>query len=133
MLFAYAAATVPKLTVILRKAYGGAYLAMCSADMGADVVYAWPGSEIAVMGAEGAVKILYRRELAAAAEPRALEETLAAQYREKFASPYAAARKGMITDVIEPSQTRAVLSMALRNTLSKRETRPPKKHGNIPL
>ncbi|HRE04321.1 MAG TPA: acyl-CoA carboxylase subunit beta [Opitutaceae bacterium] len=133
MLFAYAAATVPKLTVILRKAYGGAYLAMCSADMGADVVYAWPGSEIAVMGAEGAVKILYRRELAAATEPHTLEETLVAQYRDKFASPYAAARKGMITDVIEPSQTRAVLSMALRNTLSKRETRPPKKHGNIPL
>lgn len=133
MLFAYAAATVPKLTIILRKAYGGAYLAMCSADMGADVVYAWPGSEIAVMGAEGAVKVLYRRELAAAPDPRALEAELVSQYREKFASPYAAARKGMITDVIEPSQTRAVLSMALRNTLSKRETRPPKKHGNIPL
>jgi propionyl-CoA carboxylase beta chain len=133
MLFAYAAATVPKMTVILRKAYGGAYLAMCSADMGADVVYAWPTSEIAVMGAEGAVKILYKREIAAAADPAAKEKELVAQYREKFASPYAAARKGMITDVIEPAQTRAVLAMALRNTLPKRETRPPKKHGNIPL
>jgi propionyl-CoA carboxylase beta chain len=133
MLFAYAAATVPKLTVILRKAYGGAYLAMCSADMGADVVYAWPGSEIAVMGAEGGSKDSLPSRTGWGAEPRALEAALVAQYREKFASPYAAARKGMITDVIEPSQTRAVLSMALRNTLSKRETRPPKKHGNIPL
>lgn len=133
MLFAYAAATVPKLTFILRKAYGGAYLAMCSADMGADVVYAWPSSEIAVMGAEGATKILYKREIAAAADPKTKQAELVAEYREKFASPYAAARKGMITDVIEPAQTRAVLSMALRNTLSKRETRPPKKHGNIPL
>jgi len=133
MLFAYAAATVPKLTVILRKAYGGAYLAMCSADMGADAVYAWPTSEIAVMGAEGAVKILYKREISSAADPKAKEAELVAEYRQKFASPYAAARKAMITDVIEPSQTRAVLAMALRNTLSKRETRPPKKHGNIPL
>jgi len=133
MLFAYAAATVPKLTIILRKAYGGAYLAMCSADMGADVVYAWPTSEIAVMGAEGAVKILYKREITSAADPKAKEAELVAEYRKKFASPYAAARKAMITDVIEPSQTRAVLAMALRNTLSKRETRPPKKHGNIPL
>lgn len=130
MLFAYGAATVPKITVILRKAYGGAYLAMCSQDMGADFVYAWPTAEIAVMGAEGAVKILYRREIEkdASVESRLIEE-----YREKFASPYQAAGRGMITDVIEPAQTRAVVGMALRNTLSKRETRPPKKHGNIPL
>jgi propionyl-CoA carboxylase beta chain len=133
MLFAYASATVPKITFILRKAYGGAYLAMCSRDMGADAVYAWPTAEIAVMGAEGAVKILFKREISAAADPKAKEKELAAEYREKFASPYEAASKGMITDVIEPSQTRAILSMALRNTLSKRETRPPKKHGNIPL
>lgn len=133
MLFAYAAASVPKITVILRKAYGGAYLAMCSADMGADLVYAWPTAEIAVMGAEGAVKILYKREIAAAADPKAKEAELAADYRDKFASPYQAARKAMITDVIEPAQTRAVVAMALRNTLSKRDTRPPKKHGNIPL
>jgi propionyl-CoA carboxylase beta chain len=133
MLFAYAAATVPKLTFILRKAYGGAYLAMCSRDMGADAVYAWPTAEIAVMGAEGAVKILFKREISAASDPKAKEKELAAEYREKFASPYEAASKGMITDVIEPAQTRGILAMALRNTLSKRETRPPKKHGNIPL
>jgi propionyl-CoA carboxylase beta chain len=133
MLFAYAAATVPKITVIMRKAYGGAYLAMCSADMGADLVYAWPCAEIAVMGAEGAVKVLFKREIAAAAEPKKKEKELAAEYREKFASPYEAAGKAMITDVIAPSQTRGIVAMALRNTLSKRETRPPKKHGNIPL
>jgi propionyl-CoA carboxylase beta chain len=133
MLFAYAAASVPKITVIMRKAYGGAYLAMCSADMGADLVYAWPTAEIAVMGAEGAVKILYKREIAAAKEPKVKESELATEYRAKFASPYEAARKGLITDVIEPAQTRAVVAMALRNTLSKRDTRPPKKHGNIPL
>ncbi len=133
MLFAYASATVPKITIIMRKAYGGAYLAMCSSDMGADVVYAWPCAEIAVMGAEGAAKILFKREITAAADPKAKEKELAADYREKFASPYTAARKGMITDVIEPAQTRSIVALALRNTLSKREARPPKKHGNIPL
>ena len=130
MLFAYSAATVPKITVILRKAYGGAYLAMCSKDLGADFVYAWPTAEIAVMGAEGAVKILFKREID---KDPSSEATLISEYREKFASPYQAASKGMITDVIDPGQTRAVVGMALRNTLSKRETRPPKKHGNIPL
>ncbi|MBX3745705.1 MAG: acyl-CoA carboxylase subunit beta [Verrucomicrobiae bacterium] len=133
MLFAYAAATVPKITVILRKAYGGAYLAMCSGDMGADVVYAWPTAEIAVMGAEGAVKILYKREIAAAADPKAKEAELVEEYRRRFCSPYEAAQKAMITDIIEPSETRATVAMALRNTLTKRETRPPKKHGSIPL
>jgi propionyl-CoA carboxylase beta chain len=133
MLFAYAAATVPKITVIIRKAYGGAYLAMCSRDMGADLVFAWPTAEIAVMGAEGAVKILYKREIAEAADPKTKEAEYAKAYREKFASPYEAASKAMITDVIEPAQTRSVVAMALRNTLPKRETRPPKKHGNIPL
>lgn len=130
MLFAYGAATVPKITVIMRKAYGGAYLAMCSQDLGADLVFAWPTAEIAVMGAEGAVKILYKREID---KDPASESKLIADYRAKFASPYQAAGKGMITDVIRPSQTRAMVAMALRNTLSKRETRPPKKHGNIPL
>jgi propionyl-CoA carboxylase beta chain len=133
MLFAYAAATVPKITVILRKAYGGAYLAMCSQDMGADMVFAWPCAEIAVMGAEGAVKILYKKEISSAAEPKAEEAKLMAEYREKFCSPFEAAGRGMITDVIEPSETRAVVAMALRNTLSKRETRPAKKHGTIPM
>ena len=130
MLFAYGAATVPKITVILRKAYGGAYLAMCSQDLGADLVFAWPTAEIAVMGAEGAVKILYKREIT---KDPASEKTLIEEYRRKFASPYQAASMGMITDVIDPAQTRAIVAMALRNTLSKRETRPPKKHGNIPL
>jgi len=130
MLFAYGAATVPKITVILRKAYGGAYLAMCSQDLGADLVFAWPTAEIAVMGAEGAVKILYKREID---KDPSSESKLIADYRAKFASPYQAAGQGMITDVIKPSQTRAMVAMALRNTLSKRETRPPKKHGNIPL
>jgi propionyl-CoA carboxylase beta chain len=133
MLFAYASATVPKITVILRKAYGGAYLAMCSADMGADFVYAWPTAEIAVMGAEGAVKILYKRDIAAARDPKAREAELVNDYREKFCSPYEAARKAMITDVIRPAETRAVVSLALRNSLTKRETRPPKKHGTIPM
>ncbi|HTL58657.1 MAG TPA: acyl-CoA carboxylase subunit beta [Candidatus Limnocylindrales bacterium] len=133
MLFAYAAATVPKVTLIMRKAYGGAYLAMCSADMGADFVYAWPTAEIAVMGAEGAVKILYKREITAAKDPKVKEAELVANYREKFCSPYEAARNAMITDVITPAETRATISLALRNSLTKRETRPPKKHGTIPL
>jgi propionyl-CoA carboxylase beta chain len=133
MLFAYAAASVPKVTVIMRKSYGGAYLAMCSRDMGADLVYAWPSAEIAVMGAEGAVGVLYKKEIAAASDPAQRASELAAEYREKFSSPYEAAAKAMISDVIEPAQTRCVVALALRNTISKRETRPPKKHGNIPL
>ncbi len=133
MLFAYAAATVPKITVILRKAYGGAYLAMCSRDMGADMVFAWPTAEIAVMGAEGAVKIIYRHEIEASTDPKMLETKLVSEYHERFASPYHAAAHALITDVIEPSRTRSTVALALRTTLSKRETRPPKKHGNIPL
>ena len=133
MLFAYAASTVPKITVILRKAYGGAYLAMCNRDAGADVVLAWPTAEIAVMGAEGAVSILYKDEIKKAANPKARREELIAEYRSKFASPYQAASLALVTDVIDPAETRAAVSKALRNTLSKRETRPPKKHGNIPL
>ena len=130
---AYAAATVPKITIIMRKAYGGAYLAMCSSDLGADLVFAWPTAEIAVMGAEGAVKILFKREISSATDPKKKEKELSADYRDKFAAPYEAASKALITDVIEPSQTRGIVAMALRNTLAKRETRPPKKHGNIPL
>jgi len=133
MLFAYASATVPKLTVILRKAYGGSYLAMCSQEMGADFVYAWPNAEIAVMGAEGAVNFLYRQELKDATDRKAKSTELAAKYRAEFASPYLSASHGYITDVIEPSETRGVLALALRKTISKRELRPAKKHGNIPL
>lgn len=133
MLFAYSASTVPKITVITRKAYGGSYLAMCSRDLGADMVLAWPTAEIAVMGAEGAVNVLYRKKLAAAEDQLAMREELISEYRDRFASPYMAASHGMITDVILPSQTRAVVSLGLRSTLHKSETRPPKKHGLIPL
>ncbi len=133
MLFAYASCTTPKITVILRKAYGGSYLAMCSQEMGADFVYAWPSAEIAVMGAEGAVNLLYRKELSEAADRKAKMTELASQYRAEFASPYLSAQHGYITDVIEPSETRGVLALSLRKTLAKRELRPAKKHGNIPL
>ncbi len=133
LLFAYAASTVPKITLIMRKAYGGAYLAMCSQDLGADMVFAWPTAEIAVMGAEGATRILYRNEIKNAEDPKKRQAELIKEYRERFASPYQAAGAGMITDVINPAETRRVLALALRDTLSKRETRPPKKHGNIPL
>ena len=133
LLFAYAGSTVPKITVILRKAYGGSYLAMCSQEMGADFVYAWPSAEIAVMGAEGAVNVLHGKEIKAAADPRALAAKLAAEYRAEFASPYLSAGRGYITDVIAPGATRWTLALALRKLRSKRQTRPPKKHGNIPL
>jgi acetyl-CoA carboxylase carboxyltransferase component len=133
MLFAYGATTVPKITVIMRKAYGGSYLAMCSRDMGADLVLAWPTAEIAVMGAEGAVNILYRKELSEADDRAKRAAELAAEYRTQFASPYLSAGKMFVHDVIEPSQTRAKVALALRTLLSKRENRPAKKHGNIPL
>jgi len=133
MLFAYSGATVPKITMLLRKSYGGAYLAMCSQDLGADVVYAWPTAEVAVMGAEGAVNILYRKELKEAEDAAARRAELISDYRAEFASPYLAAARGYVTDIIEPAKTRSVLSMTLRKLLHKRETRPPKKHGNIPL
>ncbi len=133
LLFAYASCTSPKITIILRKAYGGSYMAMCSKEMGADFVYAWPHAEIAVMGAEGAVNILYRKELAEVADRKARAAELAAEYRAQFATPYLSAEHGYITDVIEPAETRGVLALALRKTLAKRELRPAKKHGNIPL
>jgi propionyl-CoA carboxylase beta chain len=133
MLFAWASGTVPKITLICRKAYGGAYLAMCSSDMGADFVFAWPTAEIAVMGAQGALKVLYKKELDEAEDPVALEQELRASYSEKFASPYQAASNGMITDVIDPAASRSTLALAFRGIMGKHETRPPKKHGNIPL
>ena len=133
LLFAFASCTTPKVTVILRKAYGGSYLAMCSREMGADFVFAWPTAEIAVMGAEGAVTVLYSKELKAAKDPKAKARELAAAYRAEFASPYMAASKGYITDVIDPAFTRSTIALSLRKALSKREVRPPKKHGNIPL
>ncbi len=133
MLFAYGAATVPKLTVVVRKAYGGAYVAMCSKDMGADRVCAWPTAEIAVMGAEGAVNVLYRKQLAAADDPEAERAKLLEAYSEAFATPYAAAERGLVDDVIEPAETRAYLAANLQVLRAKRELRPQKKHGLIPL
>lgn len=133
MLYAYASCTVPLVTVIMRKAYGGAYIAMASKDLGGDVVYAWPTAEIAVMGAEGAAKIIYKKELAAAEDKNALYKKLVADYREKFSKPYQAAESGIITDVINPAETRSKISLALRTLLSKRVKRPNKKHGLSPL
>lgn len=133
MLFAYGAATVPKLTVIVRKAYGGAYLAMCSRDMGADRVCAWPSAEIAVMGAEGAANILYRKEIEEAADPVETRRELVDRYRSTFSTPYVAAARGLIDDVIEPAETRGWLIAALEILKAKRELRPQKKHGLIPL
>jgi len=133
LLYAYCEATVPKMTVITRKAYGGAYLAMCSRDLRADMVFAWPTAEIAVMGAEGAVNDLYRKELAASEDQGELRAKFIAEYRDRFASPYMAASHGMLTDVISPAETKSVVSLGLRNLLTKSETRPPKKHGLIPL
>jgi methylmalonyl-CoA carboxyltransferase large subunit len=133
LLFAYAAATVPKVTVVLRKAYGGAYLAMCGRDLGADRVYAWPTAEIAVMGAEGAAEIVFRREINAAGDPAAKRAELVAAYREAFATPYVAASRRLVDDIIAPSATRRVLAGALEALQTKRDLRPPKKHGLIPL
>lgn len=133
LLFAYAAATVPKITVIMRKAYGGAYLAMCSKDMGADFIFAWPCAEIAVMGAESAAKIIYKKEIEEAADQKSKEAELVQSYREHFATPYQAASRAMVTDVIEPSETRSRVALALRISLTKRVSRPAKKHGLIPL
>ena len=133
MLFAYASATCPKLTVVLRKAYGGAYLAMCAKSMGADRICAWPDAEIAVMGAEGAVNILYRKEIAAADDPVAERQRRIDEYREAFANPYVAAGRGLVDDVIEPADTRVYLAANLQVLKSKRELRPQKKHGLIQL
>jgi acetyl-CoA carboxylase carboxyltransferase component len=133
MIFAYAEATVPKLAVITRKAYGGAYIVMSSKHLSADVNLAWPGAEIAVMGPDGAVNILHRRELAAAEEPDALRDRLVAEYRQRFANPYVAAARGYLDGVIAPRETRPRLIAALRVLHGKRQTRPAKKHGNMPL
>ncbi len=133
MLFAYSAATVPKLTVILRKAYGGAYLAMCAKDLGADVAVAWPTAEIAVMGAEGAVEVVFRKEIAEATNAAERRKELIQDYRNTFASPYVAAERRLIDDIIEPSETRNYLGRALSSLKTKREIRPGKKHGLIPL
>jgi methylmalonyl-CoA carboxyltransferase large subunit len=133
LLFAYSSATVPKITVVLRKAYGGAYIAMCCKDLGADRVIAWPSAEIAVMGAEGAAEIVFRREIDAAEDKAARRQELVNEYRETFSNPYVAAGRRLVDDIIEPSETRKYLVDALESLHTKRELRPGKKHGLIPL
>jgi methylmalonyl-CoA carboxyltransferase large subunit len=133
MLFAYSAATVPKITVILRKSYGGAYLAMCGKDLGADRVYAWPTAEVAVMGAEGAAEIVFRREIQEAEDKPAKRKELIERYREAFSNPYVAAGRRLVDAVIEPALTRRHVAQALEYLHTKRELRPPKKHGLMPL
>jgi propionyl-CoA carboxylase beta chain len=133
LLFAFAEATVPKLTVITRKAYGGAYCVMASKHIRTDVNFAWPSAEIAVMGPEGAVNVLFRRELEEAADPAALRAQRVQEFREKFANPYVAAARGFVDAVIHPRETRPRLIAALATLETKRDRNPPKKHGNIPL
>jgi len=133
LLYAYAEATVPKITVITRKSYGGAYCVMGSKHLRTDVNFAWPTAEIAVMGPEGAVNILYRREIQSARDPEAVRRERIREYEEKFASPYVAAERGFIDEVIEPRLTRPKLIRALEMLDTKRDTNPPRKHGNIPL
>jgi methylmalonyl-CoA carboxyltransferase large subunit len=133
LLFAYSAATVPKITVVLRKAYGGAYIAMCSKGLGADRVIAWPTAEIAVMGAEGAAEIVFRREIDAAEDQVARRKEMVDAYRDAFANPAVAAGRRLVDDIIEPAETRKYLALALESLHTKRELRPQKKHGLIPL
>ncbi|MCC7499440.1 MAG: acyl-CoA carboxylase subunit beta [Bryobacterales bacterium] len=133
MLFAYSAATVPKITVIVRKAYGGAYIAMCAKDLGADRVVAWPTAEVAVMGAEGAAEIVFRKEINEAADKGAKRKELIDLYRKTFATPYVAGARRLVDDIIEPAETRRHVAAALEILHTKRELRPPKKHGLIPL
>jgi len=133
LLYAFSEATVPRVTVILRKAYGGAYLVMNSRAVRADVVFAWPTAEIAVMGAQGAVNVIYRRDLSEAEEPDVTRKELVSSYEDQFNNPYVAAERGLVDDVIEPRETRPRLIRAMQMLRNKRETLPPKKHGNIPL
>jgi propionyl-CoA carboxylase beta chain len=133
LLYAYCEATVPKICVITRKAYGGAYIVMSSKNIGSDYNFAYPGAEIAVMGPEGAVNILYRKEVAAAEDPAAFRQKKVDEYKEKFANPYVAASLGFIDEVIFPEDTRQKLIMALERSVTKTEKNPPKKHGSIPL
>ena len=133
VLYAYANATVPKVSVVTRKAYGGAYVVMSSKYLGTDITYAWPSAEIAVMGAEGAVNILYRKEISAAPDPQAERKRLEEEYRQKYLNPYAAAHAGYIDEVIEPAQTRQKLIEALDVLANKVESAPARKHGNMPV
>ena len=133
LLFAYSAATVPKVTIIIRKAYGGAYVAMCAKGLGADRCAAWPTAEIAVMGAEGAVEVVFRNELANAENQTAKRAELVKVYQDTFSNPFIAAGRRMVDDVIEPAETRRYIALALASLRTKRDLRPAKKHGLIPL
>jgi len=133
LLYAFAEATVPRITIITRKAYGGAYVVMNSKHIRSDVSFAWPTAEIAVMGSEGGVNIIYRKEIAAASDPSAKRAELIARYEEEFSTPYLAAERGYVDDVIEPADTRRKVIQALRMLRTKREQVPARKHGNIPL
>jgi methylmalonyl-CoA decarboxylase subunit alpha len=133
ILYAYSEATVPKISLVLRKAYGGAYVAMCSRSLGADAAYAWPIAELAVMGPDGAANIIYREEIKEADNPEEVRARKTAEYREKYANPYVACSRGMIDDVIDPKDTRKRLIITLHALSSKKETRAPRKHGNIPF
>jgi methylmalonyl-CoA decarboxylase subunit alpha len=133
ILYSYSEATVPKLTIILRKAYGGGYIAMCSRHLGADYVYAWPTAEIAVMGPEGAANIIFKSEIMESADPDATRKLKVKEYSEKFANPYVAAKNGHIDAVINPSETRSYLIHALHTLVGKTEIRPLKKHGVPPF
>ena len=133
LLYAYSEATVPKINIILRKAYGGAYIAMSSKHLGADLVFAWPTAEIAVMGPEGAANIIFRKEIENSQDPMQTRQEKIEEYRNRFANPYIAAARGYIDDIIEPEATRPRIASALEMLISKRENRPAKKHGNIPV
>ncbi|MBW5396311.1 acyl-CoA carboxylase subunit beta [Brachyspira pilosicoli] len=133
LLYAYSEATAPKITLIIRKSYGGAYIAMCSKHLGADMVYAWPSAEIAVMGPDGAANIIFKKEIDKAEDPKKMRAEKIEEYKKEFANPYRAAVRGYVDDVIEPEYTRSYLINALHLLVSKRETRLPRKHGNIPL
>lgn len=133
LLYAFAEATVPKINIIVRKAYGGAYIAMNSKHLGADIVFAWPTAEIAVMGPDGAANIIFKKEIGEAQDPVQTRNDKIEEYRDKFSNPYIAAARGYVDDVIEPAETRVRLASALEMLTSKRESRPAKKHGNIPL
>jgi propionyl-CoA carboxylase beta chain len=133
LLYAFAEASVPKITIITRKAYGGAYDVMASKHIRADVNLAWPTAEIAVMGAEGAVKTIFRREIAAAKDPAEKMRELIDEYTDRFANPYIAAQRGYVDDVIEARKTRSAIATALEMLANKRVARPRRKHGNIPL
>lgn len=133
LLYAYSEATAPKITLIIRKSYGGAYIAMCSKHLGADMVYAWPSAEIAVMGPDGAANIIFKKEIDKAEDPKKMRAEKIEEYKKEFANPYRAAVRGYVDDVIEPEYTRSYLINTLHLLVSKRETRLPRKHGNIPL